>query len=96
MMWAQRRGIDEKPLLPFKQLHIEAPEGIWGVRISLESNSQILVVGAMQRVCTKICVKKYWDSKSLSEFRPKEMVKVPGDMMAGTFDSTLVKGQGGH
>lgn len=50
----------------------------------------------MQRVCTKICVKKSRDRKTLSEFRPKEMAKVPEDMMAGTSDSTLVKGQGGH
>lgn len=50
----------------------------------------------MQRVCTKICVKKSRDRKTLSEFRPKEMAKVPEDMMAGTSDSTLVKGQEGH
>lgn len=95
-MWAQRQRINENWLLPFKQLHVKAPERIWKVRNSLVSNSQILVVGAMQRVCTEICVKKSRDRKPLSECRPKEMAKVPGDMMAGTSDSTLVKGQGGH
>lgn len=93
IVWAQRQEINEKP---FKLQHTEAPKGIWEVRSSLESNSQISVVGAMQGDCAEICVKKSGDWKALFESWSKQMAKLPGDMTTGTSDSTLVKGKEGH